>query len=101
MLLQFIVAVGEIANSGIDELRGLSFGFKELQMSLGGLMFYLLLTGNMFINFSLAVCLVSVVGILVGNYIAFLMLERREVFPGLPVSIELGVTLGFLASLIL
>jgi len=91
-------AVGKMANSGIDELRGLCFCFKDIPMGLGDLVFYSLLTGNIFINFSLAACFVSMVGILVGNYLTFLMLEKREVFPGLPFPIALGVTLGFLAS---
>ncbi len=91
--------VGKIANEGMDQLRGLAFGFKDIQMGLGDLVFYSLLAGNLFINYSLAASLVSVVAILIGSYITFKVLERRDVFPGLPIPIALGLSAGYLATL--
>ncbi|MCW4011300.1 MAG: presenilin [Candidatus Bathyarchaeota archaeon] len=92
--------VGKIADSGLEQLRGLSFAFKDIQMGLGDLVFYSLLTGTMFININLAAALFSVIGILLGSYLTFLMLERRDIFPGLPIPLATGIALGLLASLI-
>jgi presenilin-like A22 family membrane protease len=92
--------VGKIATSGLEQLKGLSFSFKDIQMGLGDLVFYSLLTGNMLINFNLVTCLFSVAGILVGSYLTFLVLEKRDVFPGLPFPIALGIAFGLLASLL-
>jgi presenilin-like A22 family membrane protease len=90
--------VGKIANSGLEQLQGLSFSFKDIQMGLGDLVFYSVLTGTMFVNYNLNVCIFSIVGVLIGNYLTFLMLEKREVFPGLPIPIAFGVALGLIAS---
>jgi presenilin-like A22 family membrane protease len=93
-------SVGKIAREGIDELRGLSFSFKDLQMGLGDLTFYCMLSGHMFLYFSFAACLASMIGILVGCLASFFMLERREMFPGLPFPIFLGLAAGFMAVLL-
>ncbi len=92
--------VGKIANSGLEQLRGLSFSFKEIQMGLGDLVFYSLLAGTMFINLNLVACVASILGILVGSYLTFLVLEKREVFPGLPFPIALGIAFGVIAGLL-
>jgi presenilin-like A22 family membrane protease len=95
--------VGKIASSsgGMDQLRGLSYSFKDIQMGLGDLVFYSLLVANMFINYNLAAGLFAFVGILIGSYLTFLVLERRDVFPGLPIPLALGTALGVLAGLLL
>ena len=92
--------VGKIADSGLEQLRGLSFSFKEIQMGLGDLVFYSLLAGTMFINLNFVACVFSIVGILVGSYLTFLVLEKREVFPGLPFPIALGISFGVIAGLL-
>ena len=44
--------VGKIAqSSGLDQLQGLSFSFKDIQMGLGDLVFYSMLMGVMFFSF--------------------------------------------------
>ncbi len=88
--------VGRIASSGMEQLKGLSFTFKDIQMGLGDLVFYSLLTGNILINFNAVACLFSVVGILAGSYLTFLVLEKKEVFPGLPLPVALGLVFGLL-----
>lgn len=93
-------SVGKIAQSGIDQLRGLSFSFKDVQMGLGDLTFYSMLSGHMFLNFGLIPCLVSMAGILTGCVISFRMLEKKSMFPGLPFPIFLGLAAGFLALLL-
>ncbi len=92
--------VGKIAHSGLDQLQGLSYSFKEIQMGLGDLVFYSMLSAAMLLNFGFVSSLVSVVGVLVGSFVTFLILEKKNIFPGLPFPIMLGLLGGFLASLI-
>jgi presenilin-like A22 family membrane protease len=96
--------VGKIAQSatGLDELRGLSYSFKDIQMGLGDLVFYsMLVSGVFFFSGEIISYVVSVIGILVGSVITFFMLERRDVFPGLPFPIMLGLGGGLLTYLLL
>jgi hypothetical protein len=92
-------SVGKIARDGIDELRGLSFSFRDVQMGLGDLTFYCMLSGRMFFIGFLP-CLASIIGILIGCLVSFFMLERRDMFPGLPFPIFLGLAAGFMAVLL-
>jgi presenilin-like A22 family membrane protease len=92
--------VGKIADSGLDQLQGLSYSFKDVQMGLGDLVFYSMLVGTMLFNFGLLSYIVSLIGILAGSFITFLLLEKRGMFPGLPFPILLGLVGGFLVSLI-
>jgi presenilin-like A22 family membrane protease len=92
--------VGKIAHAGLDQLKGLSFSFKDIQMGLGDLVFYSMLSGSMLFNFGVVSSLVSLVGILVGAFLTFVMLEKKGIFPGLPFPIFLGLVGGLLASLV-
>jgi hypothetical protein len=92
--------VGKIARSGLEQLRGLSFSFKDIQMGLGDLTFYSMLSGNMLINFGFVSCLASIIGILSGCLLSFKMLEKKGLFPGLPFPIFFGLAASILASLI-
>lgn len=94
--------VGKIAMSGLDDLQGLSFSFKDIQMGLGDLVFYSMLVGAMFFNFSSFLpCIVSIIGILAGSVITFFILERRNIFPGLPFPILLGLASGLIVGFLL
>jgi len=92
--------VGKIARSGIDQLRGLSFSFRDIQMGLGDLTFYSMLSGHMLINFGFISCLASIIGISLGCLVAFKMLERKGMFPGLPFPILFGLAAGLFVSLV-
>jgi len=92
--------VGKIARSGLDQLRGLSFSFKDIQMGLGDLTFYSMLSGHMLLYFGLVPCLASMIGILFGCLLAFKMLEKKGMFPGLPFPILFGLTASLLVSLL-
>ena len=83
--------VGKIASSGLDRLRGLSLPFRDVQIGLGDLTFY-----SMLVSLALALagpiyCLFSALGVLVGSFLAFKMLERKGIFPGLPFPVALGL----------
>ncbi len=96
--------VGKIAeSSGLDQLQGLSFAFKDIQMGLGDLVFYSMLTGAMIFGFpgTFLPVLASIVGILVGTVITFYMLSKRGIFPGLPFPILLGLGFGLAVGFLL
>ena len=97
--------VGKIANSGIDQLKGLSFSFMDIQMGLGDLVFYSMLTGMLLFSFAYPIgfyaSIAALLGILAGSYLTFLMLEKKGIFPGLPFPIILGLTSGLLVGVVL
>ena len=90
--------VGKIASSGLEQLRGLTFSFRDIQIGLGDLTFYSMLVSSMLMNFGLVSSLASTIGILLGTVLSFRLLEKRGIFPGLPIPIALGLTIGILAS---
>jgi presenilin-like A22 family membrane protease len=94
--------VGKIAYSGLDQLQGLSYSFKDVQMGLGDLVFYSMLVGSLLFRFqpNLLPCFISVIGITVGSLLTLVMLEKKGIFPGLPFPIALGLAGGLLISLI-
>jgi presenilin-like A22 family membrane protease len=93
--------VGKIAQSGIDQLSGLSYTFKDIQMGLGDLFFYTVLMGLMYFNYpgSLLPTIMSIIGICIGAIITLHMLDKKGIFPGLPFPIAIGLTLGFITTL--
>jgi presenilin-like A22 family membrane protease len=94
--------VGKIAHSGLDQLQGLSFSFKDVQMGLGDLVFYSMLTGSILLNYdALLPYFASLIGILAGSFLTLIMLEKKGIFPGLPFPIILGLAGGILTSLII
>jgi len=92
--------VGKIAHLGLDQLQGLSYSFKDVQMGLGDLVFYSMLSGIMLFNFGLISYFISLIGILAGSFITLVILEKKGIFPGLPFPILLGLVGGLLASLV-
>jgi len=93
--------VGKIAHSGLDQLQGLSYSFKDVQMGLGDLVFYSMLTGSILLNYnSLLPYVISLIGILAGSFLTLIMLEKKGIFPGLPFPIVLGLAGGILPSLV-
>jgi len=97
--------VGKIAQSGagLDELQGLSYAFKDIQMGLGDLVFYSMLTGAMFFSFlpSILPTIAAIIGITAGAIITFFMLEKKGIFPGLPFPIMLGLAGGLITGFII
>jgi presenilin-like A22 family membrane protease len=83
--------VGKMASEGLEYLHGLSFSFKDIQMGLGDLTFYSMLAGHALIFFGFWASVGGIVGILIGSFLSFKMLEKKGMFPGLPFSIALGL----------
>ncbi|HVP40608.1 MAG TPA: hypothetical protein VMS95_01475 [Candidatus Krumholzibacteriaceae bacterium] len=92
--------VGKIASEGLDYLRGLSFSFRDIQMGLGDLTFYSMLAAHAFIFFGFLASFSGIVGVLIGSFLSFKMLEKKGMFPGLPFSIILGL-LGVFVAVVL
>ena len=95
--------VGKIAASGLDQLQGLSFSFKDIQMGLGDLVFYSMMMGVIFFSFlpNLLPTLMTIIGILAGSVITFFALEKKGIFPGLPFPILLGLAFGLVTGFLL
>jgi presenilin-like A22 family membrane protease len=95
--------VGKLAQSGLDQLNGLSYAFKGMQMGLGDLVFYAVLMSVMFFSFpnSIIPTIMSIVGICIGSLLTFLMLTKKEMFPGLPFPVAIGLTLGLITTLLI
>jgi presenilin-like A22 family membrane protease len=92
--------VGKIASSGLDQLTGLSFSFRDIQMGLGDLVFYSMLCAAMLRWFTWVSYAISFAGVLAGSFVTFLVLEKKGMFPGLPIPIFLGLAGGLLGSLL-
>ncbi len=92
--------VGKIASHGLENLPGVAFSFKDVHVGLGDLTFYSMLISHALIYFEWEACIFSLAGVLLGSFIAFKLLEKRGMFPGLPVPIILGLAFMYLSSLI-
>lgn len=92
--------VGKMASEGLDYLRGLSFSFRDIQMGLGDLTFYSMLAAHSLIFFGSLASFGGIVGVLIGSFLSFKMLEKKGMFPGLPFSIILGL-LGMFMGVVL
>ncbi len=68
-----------------------------MQLGLGDLTFYSMLSGHMLLWFGFMPFVTSLIGILIGSLITFRLVEKRGIFPGLPFPILLGLSLGFLS----
>jgi presenilin-like A22 family membrane protease len=84
-------AVGKMANEGLDQLRGLSVSFKDVQIGLGDLTFYSMLVSLVLVIAGPIFCVASISGVLSGAFLAFKLLEKKGMFPGLPFSVTLGL----------
>jgi presenilin-like A22 family membrane protease len=84
--------IGKIAEMvDIEEFKGAAFSVGDLTIGMGDLVFYSMLASNAMINLGTLAYLGAFAGVAVGSYLGFKMLERREVFPGLPLAIGLGL----------
>jgi type IV secretory pathway VirB2 component (pilin) len=65
---------------------------------MGDMVFYSMLASNAMMNFGTLPYFAAAVGIIIGAYLGFKMLEGRDMFPGLPFAIILGLGLMFVTS---
>lgn len=84
--------IGKIAEmADLEEFKGAVFTVGDLTIGMGDLVFYSMLVSNAMINLGALSYLGAFAGVAVGSFLGFKMLERRQVFPGLPLAIGLGL----------
>jgi len=92
--------IGKIAEmSDLEEFKGAVFTVGDLTIGMGDLVFYSMLVSNAMINVGALAYLGAFAGVAVGSFLGFKMLERREVFPGLPLAIGLGLAAMLIVGL--
>ncbi len=91
--------IGKIAEkTDLEKFMGAVVNYENLTIGMGDLVFYSMLTSSSVLNLGYESFLASTLGILAGAYGTFKLLEKREMFPGLPLSLALGMGLALLAS---
>lgn len=94
--------IGKMAEStNLEEFTGAVFTYGDLTVGMGDMVFYSMLASNSMMNFGPIPFLAAAVGLVIGAYLGFKMLEGRDMFPGLPFAIILGLVFMYLASQIL
>lgn len=84
--------IGKIAEmADLEDFKGAVLTVGDLTIGMGDLVFYSMLVSNAMVNFGELAYVGSFAGVLIGSFLGFKMLERRDVFPGLPIAICLGL----------
>jgi presenilin-like A22 family membrane protease len=84
--------IGKIAEmADLEEFKGAVFTVGDLTIGMGDLVFYTMLVSNAMINLGTLAYLGAFAGVATGSFLGFKMLERRDVFPGLPLAIGFGL----------
>ena len=91
--------IGKIAQStDLEDFTGAVFTYGDLTVGMGDMVFYSMLASNAMMNFGTLPYFAAAAGLIAGAYLGFKMLEGRDMFPGLPFAIILGLGLMFLVS---
>jgi hypothetical protein len=94
--------IGKMAQStDIEDFKGAVFTYGDLTVGMGDMVFYSMLASNAMINFGVLPFVAGGIGIILGAYLGFKMLEGRDMFPGLPFAIILGLGLMYATSQLL
>jgi len=89
--------IGKIAKStDLEDFTGAVFSYGDLTVGMGDMVFYSMLASMSMMNFGLLPYAGAAVGVVLGAFLGFKMLEGREMFPGLPFAIILGLGLMFI-----
>lgn len=84
--------IGKIAEmADLEDFKGAVLTVGDLTIGMGDLVFYSMLVSNAMVNFGELAYVGAFAGVLIGSFLGFKMLERRDVFPGLPIAICLGL----------
>jgi presenilin-like A22 family membrane protease len=84
--------IGKIAQSAdLEEFTGAVFTYGDLTVGMGDMVFYSMLASNSMMNFGALPFVAAAIGLIVGAFLGFKMLEGRDMFPGLPFAIVLGL----------
>jgi len=92
--------IGKIVEKAkLEEFTGAVFTYKNLTIGVGDIVFYSMLISNTIVNLGFYSYLGAIAGIIIGAYVALKMLEKREVFPGLPLALILGLALSIIFTI--
>lgn len=91
--------IGKIAQStDLEDFTGAVFTYGDLTVGMGDMVFYSMLASSAMMNFGTLPFFAAAAGLIAGAYLGFKMLEGRDMFPGLPFAIILGLVLMFIMS---
>jgi len=94
--------IGKMAQStDLEEFTGAVFTYGDLTVGMGDMVFYSMLASISMINFGLLPFVAAAFGLVIGAYVGFKMLEGRDMFPGLPFAVILGLVFMYATSQIL
>lgn len=87
-----------IEKAKLEDFTGAVFTYRNLTVGVGDIVFYSMLISNVIINLGFYPYVGAVIGVIVGAYSALKMLEKKEVFPGLPLALILGMVLAIVIA---
>jgi hypothetical protein len=91
--------IGKMAEStDLEEFTGAVFTYGDLTVGMGDMVFYSMLASISMMNFGPLPFVAAAFGVIIGAYLGFKMLEGRDMFPGLPFAIVLGLAAMYLTS---
>ncbi len=91
--------IGKMAQSTeLEEFTGAVFTYGDLTVGMGDMVFYSMLASISMMNFGLLPFGAAALGIMIGAYLGFKMLEGRDMFPGLPFAVILGLAFMYATS---
>jgi presenilin-like A22 family membrane protease len=94
--------IGKMAQStDLEEFTGAVFTYGDLTVGMGDMVFYSMLASSSMINFGPLPYVAAGIGVIAGAYLGFRMLEGRDMFPGLPFAIVLGLGLMYVTTVLL
>jgi len=89
--------IGKMAQStDLEDFTGAVFTYGDLTVGMGDMVFYSMLASIAMINFGPLPFVAAAIGVVVGAYLGFKMLEGRDMFPGLPFAVVLGLALMYI-----
>jgi hypothetical protein len=89
--------IGKMAESAdLEEFTGAVFTYGDLTVGMGDMVFYSMLASISMVNFGPLPFVAAAVGVVFGAYLGFKMLEGRDMFPGLPFAVVLGLAFMYI-----
>jgi hypothetical protein len=89
--------IGKMAKStDLEEFTGAVVTYGDLTVGMGDMVFYSMLASIAMVNFGPLPFVAAAIGVVVGAYLGFKMLEGRDMFPGLPFAMVIGLALMYI-----
>ena len=91
--------IGKMAEAtDLEDFTGAVFTYGDLTVGMGDMVFYSMLASISMMNFGLLPFIAAAFGVVIGAFLGFKMLEGRDMFPGLPFAIVLGLAFMYATS---